>query len=137
MDVVLEDGNSSSSEKVALIEVKVSEAELDEASLWSDAVKLWELQVREDQSGHVEVQAKRFVVNVVRGLAAGTTPSTFEASVKALVDKSQSWEPRFGAVFSAVFPVFSLSNDGSGGQRSAMWEICGVAGFELQARAGK
>lgn len=132
VDIVIEDERSSASRKVALIEVKVSEGELDEGSLWKDAKKLWGLEVRGDQPRAVEVEAKLFVVNVVRGLEPGTTPNDFEAAAKTLADRSKQWEPKFEPVFSAVFPVFRPSGDDTGGEGAAMWEVCGVGGFELR-----
>jgi len=133
VDIVIENSSSSAARRVALIEVKVSERELNEADPWSDATKLWELEVGLDHGQKAYVEAKRFVVNVVRGLDQTTTPAEFEKTTKCLADRSCCWIPRFVPVFSAVFPVFRPSKGPGGSEGSAMWDIYGVSGFELKA----
>lgn len=131
VDIVIESARSIAEERAALIEVKVSETGLDESGLWADAKKLWELTVAADDNTLVPVEAARVVVNVVSGLANDVGPAEFEGQVKALAAKSESWDPRFVAVFSAVFPVFRPSPRGRSSERP-MWIKHGVAAFELK-----
>jgi hypothetical protein len=128
VDIAIEDGRSNAWRRVALIEVKVSEKDLDVAALWKDAKKLWELEA-DDNGTSVPVEGKLFVVNIVRDLPKDSGLPEFQIVVKQLTDDSKTWTPRFYPVFTAVFPVFQPSpKDGP----DPMWIMHGAAVFELQ-----
>jgi len=129
VDIVIEDSRSNAWRRVALIEVKVSEKELDVTALWNDAKKLWELKADSDGAA-TPVKGKLLVVNIVRDLRVGTL-TEFQSIVKQLTDDSKAWTPRLDAVFTAVFPVFRPSREGS---LDPMWIVHGAAGFELRTR---
>ena len=130
VDIVIENEKSTASRRVALFEVKVSEGSLAPDDLWNDAKKIWELTVKDEAAEVVPVQSAGFVVNIVSGLLASSTPESFSASAKALADRSRAeWHPRLDLVFSAVFPVFRPSKAISD---KPMWILHGIAGFEVK-----
>ena len=131
VDIVIEDDESTVERRVALIEVKVSEGQLDEYALWKDACKLWTLTVGAEDGALVDVDAACFVVNIVSGLAEGTTPAAFEAGAKALAVKWSEYTPRIVPVCSAVFPTFRPSPTGAPGE-TPMWVVHGLAMYELK-----